>query len=210
VSGVGDTSSDRALQAALAEFVAIRSLMSMRFQTQIAVLSAGLTAIGVVAGLALQRGGDHRLLLLVPILASVVATIHSELRIRIHLHGRYVCEKLWPHVKQLTEDEQLPSWEEFWGDEAPPVLMAVAGASASGFFVMASIVALGASVGSLGHNAADITIWAIGVLMTVVGTVYAVVDTVDLVGRIDRPTAKKHAEEKAMAALSADASSMQG
>jgi hypothetical protein len=209
VSGAPDTSSDRALQAALAEFTAIRSLMSMRFQTQVAVLSAGLTAIGVVAGLALQHGGDRRLLLLVPILASVVATIHTELRIRIHLHGRYVNEKLWPHVTRLTEDEHLPSWEVFWGDEAPRALMAVAGAQASGFLVMASIIALAATAGSLGHNAAYTAIWATGVVMTGVGAVYAAIDVALLLGRIDRPTAKREAEAKALAALPADASSAQ-
>ncbi|HSZ06279.1 MAG TPA: hypothetical protein VK778_13915 [Solirubrobacteraceae bacterium] len=208
MSGSANTSSDRALQAALAEFTVIRSLMSMRFQTQIAVLSAGLTAIGVVAGLALQHGGDRRLLLLIPILASVVATINTELRIRIDLHGRYVNEKLWPYVARLTEDE-LPSWEVYWGDEAPRALMAVAGAQPSGFFVMASIITLAATAGSLGHDAAYVAIWATGVVMTGVSAVYTAIDVARLLGRIDRPTAQKEAEANAQAALPADPSSAQ-
>jgi hypothetical protein len=87
--------------------------------------------------------------------------------------------------------------------------MAVVGAQASGFFVMASIITLAAIAGSLGHDAAYMAIWAMGVVMTGVSALYATIDMARLLGRIDRPTAQKEAEAKAQAVLSADPSSAQ-
>jgi hypothetical protein len=177
--------SDRALQAALTEFTAIRSLMATRLQMQVALMGAGLTGIGVIVGLALQHKGDLNLLLLVPVVASVVATGHSELRSRIGLHGRYLNEVLWPYVQKIS-DVELPSWEGYWGTHADRIVVAVGGMQAPGFFLLSSVLALIARVDVLGQHNDFTGLWCIGALMACGSAIYVINDARSLIRRLNR------------------------
>lgn len=163
---------DRALNAALAEFSNLRSLIATRVQLQVASLTAGFTAIGIVAGLALQKGGDPNLELLVPFLASVVTVIHSELRVRIGLSGRYIRDELWPYITSIT-DPELYSWEYYSADHSNAWLLGISGAQAPGFLLLASVLALVARFHALKGSSGYVALWTVGAVLTLVGAAYA-------------------------------------
>ncbi len=89
-------SPDKVIDIALAEFIALRGLIATMYQMRLALLAGGLTAMGVVAGLALHQDSNRNLLLLIPALAATTVMINSELGRRIRLNGRYIYTKLWP------------------------------------------------------------------------------------------------------------------
>lgn len=85
--------------------------MDVFAQAQVALFTAGVTAIGVLAGVAI--GKDPNLLLLVGIVAPVVLSTHTDLRYRIGQNGAYIGARLWPRVQDLSEPD-LPAWEVEW------------------------------------------------------------------------------------------------
>jgi hypothetical protein len=163
---------DRALAAALAEFTALRSLITTRVQLQIAWLSAGFTAIGIIAGVALGKGGDPKLELLVPILASVVSVVYSELRVRIGLSGSYIRDALWPYIISIT-DSGLRSWEHYSADNSNVLQLGISGAQAPGFLLLASVLALVARFHALDGSSGFVLLWVVGATLTGISGIYA-------------------------------------
>lgn len=135
--------SDKSLTVALAEFSALRALIASRFQIQSAALFGALTAIGVIAGLAIKNSADHELVLLIPLLASGASVLYTEQTRRISITGAYIRLRLWPYLTSLDKD--LPSWEDWWLDHGG--LMATVG-DAPG-----NLLLLSASVGTLIYSA---------------------------------------------------------
>lgn len=158
---------ERALTAALAEFSGLRSLIATRVQLQVAALSAGFTAIGIISGLALQNGGDRNLELLVPFLSAVVSVIYSELRLRIGHSGRYIRDQLWPYITSIT-DPKLHSWEHYTPDKVNRWLIGISGAQAPGLLLLASVLALAARFHALDGGDASLLLWVGGAVLTIV------------------------------------------
>ena len=158
--------SERAVDAALHEFDALRALMVARMQMQLTLLAGTLTAIGVIAGLALQRGGDRDLLLLIPPLASVVAIMHTEHERRITMYGRYLNDVLWPYITKLI-DQQLPSWQVYWTANHRPALIRFVRTQVAWFLQLISIAALIARAGVATSSDGYVVMWWIGVVATI-------------------------------------------
>jgi small-conductance mechanosensitive channel len=171
---------DKTVDVALAEFAAVRALINLRFQMQVAILGSGLTALGVLVGLVIDDKADRQLLLLVPVLGSSVSVLYAEQNRRIVLMGEYINTSLWPYLRRLTK-APVPSWEEHWerssrtarghvvvwralllvGDLAP-VLM----------FLGASVSALAA----VAHEAArhhHLALWWLGLVLTAVSATFS-------------------------------------
>lgn len=169
---IPDINTDKAIDAALAEFTALRSLMAIRFQIQVALLTGALTAIGVIAGIALQHDGNKDLLLFIPVLASVVAIIHGEQRGRIGLNGRYIRDRLWPYLKAKT-DPLLPSWEQYWWEHSNRVIVAIGGVQAAGFLLLMSALALLVRVETAISGDGYSVVWWLGLVLTVNSCIYS-------------------------------------
>lgn len=171
---MGDTPlvPEKAVDAALHEFDALRSLMAIRFQMLSGLLIASLTATGVIAGLALDQHGNRHLLLLIPPLASSVAIIHTEQRRRINLQGRYIRDLLWPYLQKRV-DAGLPSWEDYFEEKASPLFVIFENIQILGLLLLISAVALvaGSDVGaSRGYE----LLFAVGVFLTLAAAAFAV------------------------------------
>ena len=169
---IPDINTDKAIDAAIAEFTALRSLMAIRFQIQVALLTGALTAIGVLAGIALQPDGNKDLLLFIPVLASVVAIIHGEQRSRIGLNGRYIRDCLWPYLKAKT-DPVLPSWEQYWWEHSNRVIVAIGGVQAAGFLLLMSALALIVRVETAISGDGYSVVWWLGFVLTVNSLIYS-------------------------------------
>ena len=107
----GSASPDRAIDVLTAEFSALRAEIVARMTKQAAILGAGLTAIGVIAGLALQKDGDERLLLGVPVLAALINVLYAADGYRAAKMGEYMRVELWPQLRSLTGGS-LTCWED--------------------------------------------------------------------------------------------------
>lgn len=102
---------DRAtVDVALAEFNALRAELTTHMTGQNTMIGLGVTAIGVVVGLAFGGSGDRQLLAIVPIVASVIILTYCGEAYRIVSIGRYIRDVLWPFLSERTHD-RLPSWE---------------------------------------------------------------------------------------------------
>jgi hypothetical protein len=163
---------DLALQAALGEFSAIRQRMDVFAQAQVAVFTTGITAAGVVAGLALDK---HRLnlLLFISVLAPVLASTHSDLRNRIGDNGIYIGQALWPYIQSLTRDD-LPSRSEHWETEVDRRLVLVGVIQAPALLLSMSVAVLVIRFGVLSEAHAEgyDVLWYLGAVLTTVSGVY--------------------------------------
>lgn len=103
---------DRAgVDAALAEFNALRGELVAHSTGQTAILGLGLTAVGVVIGVAFGSSSRLILLAIVPILSAVVIVTYCGEAYRVITIGRYIKIELWPYLRTKSS-ERLPSWEE--------------------------------------------------------------------------------------------------
>ena len=101
---------EKAVDVALGEFNALRAEIVSRRSTQAATVGVGLTAVGVVFGLAFApQGGDRARLLAVPPLALVTALLFLSETFVIHNLGRHIRDRVWPYLSDQTGYE--PSWE---------------------------------------------------------------------------------------------------
>ena len=167
---------EKAIDAALHEFDALRSLMAVRFQMLTGLLAGALTAVGIIAGLALGQHGNKHLLLLIPPVASSVAIIHTEQRRRINLQGRYIRDRLWPYVQERVNAD-LPSWENYFEEKAGLLLVVYGEGQSLGLLLLVSVVALAAG-GKVGTNGDYELLFGMGVFLTVAATGFAVLSAV--------------------------------
>lgn len=101
----------RDLDVELAEFNALRAESVAQQNAQAALIGVGLTALGVVFGLAVKEGGDNHLLLAVPPLAAIISLIHASVTFRIIRIGDYIRSELWPAIQGQVGP--VPSWQAY-------------------------------------------------------------------------------------------------
>jgi hypothetical protein len=171
-SSPNERPTELALQAALAEFNGIRARMDVFSQAQVTLFTAGITAIGVIAGLALDKQ-KYNLLLFISIVAPVLVSTHSDLRNRIGMNGAYIRFKLWPYIVELT-DPKLPSWEDQWRTKVDQRLVLLGVSQAPALLLSASVAVLVIRIGALSETHADGygILWCFGVALTVLSSLY--------------------------------------
>lgn len=101
----------RDLDVELAEFNALRAESVAQQTAQAALVGVGLTALGVVFGLAIKQGGDSHVLLAVPPLAAIISLIHASVTFRIIRIGDYIRDELWPAIQ--SQVGSIPSWQAY-------------------------------------------------------------------------------------------------
>ena len=172
-SSAEDEERTRALQAALAEFSGIRARMDVFTQAQMAVLTVGVAAIGVIVGVALRQHGKRDLLLLISLLEPILICTHSDLRNRIGQNGAYIGATLWPHIRKLTEGG-LPSWESSWvGRSKVNSFVALVGVSQGpALLAIASVGVLVVRAHALFQHNDYQYVWVGGALLTVLSIAY--------------------------------------
>jgi hypothetical protein len=106
----GSSSERAAVDAALAEYNALRTELVAHSAAENAVVGLGLTGIGVVAGVAFGGSGNRQLLAIAPLVASVIILAYYGEAYRVISIGRYIRDDLWPFVRDRTGTD-LPSWE---------------------------------------------------------------------------------------------------
>jgi hypothetical protein len=104
-----DDPGSKAVDAAIAEFNALRAESLAHSQVRTTLFGAGLTAAGVIVGVAVKEKAQD-LLFLVPFLASLIGLLYVGEDHKMWVLGQYVDETLWPYVQRRT-DPKLPSWE---------------------------------------------------------------------------------------------------
>ena len=102
---------NKAVDVLLAEYNALRAEIVSRSSAQAALVGVGLTALGVVVGLVVQKHADQRLLLALPPLALLVNLLWSIENRRIALAGRHIRKHTSVELKARTGLEHT-SWEE--------------------------------------------------------------------------------------------------
>jgi hypothetical protein len=107
---MGETTQERAaVDVLLAEYNALRSEIVSHVTVQAAVVGLGLTALGVIVGLAANSAADHRILLLVPPLGLFVVLIYSAETYRSAAIEIFIYRRIWPRLEKVVGE--LPSWE---------------------------------------------------------------------------------------------------
>lgn|GEM_PF-6405413 len=101
----------RDLDVELAEFNALRAESVAQQTAQATLIGVGLTALGVVFGLAVRIGGDNRLLLAIPPLAAIISLTHASVTFRIIRIGDYIRTELWPAIQ--SQVGPVPSWQAY-------------------------------------------------------------------------------------------------
>ncbi|HWX88078.1 MAG TPA: hypothetical protein VNX67_07885 [Solirubrobacteraceae bacterium] len=168
---------EKAIEAALHEFDALRSLMAVRFQMLTGLLAAALTATGVIAGLALDHRGNQHLLLLIPPIASSVAIIDAEQRRRISLQGSYIRDRLWPYVQEHVNAD-LPAWEDYFKENGRVGFVVYGDNQVFGLLLLVSAAALAAGSG-FEVSGGYVPLFGVGVLLTVAAVAFALLSAID-------------------------------
>ena len=135
------------MEAALAEFQALRVEIISNLNSQAALVGLALTAVGVIVGLTVKEGAGERLLLAIPPLTLFMVLLHIGSSYRLSLIGRYIENDLWPYIaEQVGDTAGLPSWEaktaaRQFSWEALPVAVFL-NSPAMAILIVVSIVAL--------------------------------------------------------------------
>lgn len=100
-------------EVSLAEYKALRDeLLGIR-QIQTAVLTAALTILAAVGGVALtKKGGRVEILLVLPFVLSGLGVIIIQCAAGVTLIGDYIRTELWTGIT-VNASARLPSWEVF-------------------------------------------------------------------------------------------------
>ncbi len=137
---------ERVVDVLLAEYNALRAEIVTHVTIQGAVVGLGLTAIGVIAGLAAKEGGGYAILLVIPPLSLFISLIYSAETYRSAALEIYLYGELWPALEDRV-GALPPSWElsagsdrRFsWGAAAEVLLIDL---PATAIFAAASVAAL--------------------------------------------------------------------
>jgi hypothetical protein len=169
---------DKRVDVALAEFNALRAELVSYTNAQSALIGVGLTALAVIVGFVVKDGGDQRLLLAIPPLATVINLLQAANTYRMGTIGRYIQTSLWPYLQQSVNDVTgLPSWENEVASRAGSwwraLLALVVNAPATILFFVASVVAVG-KAGHMDHELRDLG-WVLTGISVVVPLLFAAV-----------------------------------
>jgi hypothetical protein len=152
--------------------------MDVFSQAQVTVFTAGVTAIGVIVGLALDKHNPN-LLLFISVLAPVLVSTHTDLRNRIGENGAYIGTKLWPYIRRLSRSD-LPSWEEHWEYRVNKYLILVGVSQAPALLLATSFAVLAIRSGVVLHghhqsshgNGGYVVLWGVGMSLSILSGGY--------------------------------------
>ena len=102
-----------AIAILLAEFGALRTEIAGRSAAQATMMQLAVTAFGALAGLAFTEYGDHRLLLLIPIISAILGLIWLDHAANISNIGDFITTEIMPALKTAADMEYLPDYEVF-------------------------------------------------------------------------------------------------
>ena len=110
---LSDSTDRSVIDIALAEFNALRAEIITHQNIQAALIGVGLTAIGVLIGVALKDGGSgsSELLLAVPPISVAIVLLRTAYNIHVVALGNYIGSELLPFLKGRVCVDALPSWE---------------------------------------------------------------------------------------------------
>jgi hypothetical protein len=105
------TQPEKGLDVALAEYNALRAEIVARITAVHAIVGLGLTAVGIVAGIALAKDGHRSLLLVLPVVALLVNLLCTAENRAIIGAATFIRVDLWPHLTNYVGE--TPCWETF-------------------------------------------------------------------------------------------------
>src|ERR1700677_3308141 len=100
-----------AIAILLAEFQALRAEIAARSGAQSTMMQLAVTAFGVLAGLAFTQYGDHRLLLLIPVISAILGLIWLDHAANISNIGDFIKGQIMPALQRAAGMEALPDYE---------------------------------------------------------------------------------------------------
>jgi len=100
-----------AIDILLAEFNALRAEIGARSAAQATMMQLAVTAFGALAGLTFTQYGDHRLLLLIPIISTILGLIWLDHAANISNIGDFIKNQLMPALQKAAQMETLPDYE---------------------------------------------------------------------------------------------------
>jgi hypothetical protein len=103
---------NKSVDVALAEFVALRTVISNSRTTQGALVGIALTAFGLIFTFSLQDAPKRSLLFAVAPLAVVITVLYLGETFRVLKVGDYIRLELWPYLQEQTG--YAKSWELFY------------------------------------------------------------------------------------------------
>src|SRR5437763_15582908 len=93
----------KAIDAAIAEFNALRAQIVAQSAAQSTLVGVGLAASGVAAGYAFSNQGDPRALTVIPFLMGILLLVYTGATNRLMLTDRYIRTELWPYLQTNTD-----------------------------------------------------------------------------------------------------------
>jgi hypothetical protein len=105
-----------AIAILLAEFQALRTEIAGRSAAQATMMQLAITAFGALAGLAFTQYGDHRSLLLIPVISAILGLIWLDHAANISNIGDFIKNQLMPALQKAAAMESLPDYEIFVRD----------------------------------------------------------------------------------------------
>ncbi len=95
------------------QFEALRAEIAARSAAQAGAIQLAVTAVGALGGLAFATGGDRRLLLLIPIVATFLGLIWLDHAANIFNLGDFIKDRIMPRLKEEAGMDDLPDYETF-------------------------------------------------------------------------------------------------
>jgi hypothetical protein len=142
VESVEARRADKATDAAIAEFNALRTEINTAWTAQATFSGIAFTAIGVIIGFALNKDGDARILIAIPFISALTISVYAGVALRISLLGAYIRSVLWPYIQRNT-DKSMPSWEHYHSMHGSSSGVASLTGSLTGVAIGLSLFALG-------------------------------------------------------------------
>ena len=103
---------DLVINAALAEYTALRAEVTNRISGQDTTLNLYMTATAAIFGLALSGHADSLILLVVPLLSAVARLLYHNHNLYIRLVSAYLNDQLRPLVTDRLGEPRLLGWQE--------------------------------------------------------------------------------------------------
>jgi hypothetical protein len=162
-----------AIAILLAEFQALRAEIAARSTTQATMMQLAITAFGALAGLAFTQYGDHRLLLLIPVISTILGLIWLDHASNISNIGDFIKAELMPALQKAAAMDALPDYEKVVRkfEREPGMIFRVFGLPPLLVFIVVPLVAM---VMALDFPARDWLFWALFLCDALLLVVFAV------------------------------------
>ncbi|WP_435591241.1 hypothetical protein [Nocardia sp. bgisy118] len=108
-----DDSARRVLDAALAEFVALRNELDEIGRGQRTVMNLNITLSTAIAAFVLSERGAPQLLLAIPYVSVALGLLYQTYTIHAQHMGEYINGRLRPVIVEKSGDERVFGWENY-------------------------------------------------------------------------------------------------